>query len=911
MTTQTHVHVLSHTHWDREWYLPYEKHHLKLIRLMDSVLELLDRDPEFKSFHLDGQTIIIEDYLQVRPDMRGKVEKYVREGRLINGPWYILQDEFLTSSEANVRNLLIGHQDAAAFGPVAKIGYFPDSFGNMGQAPQMMRQAGIEAALFGRGVKPTGANNVVTDGDFESPYSEMEWESPDGSKVLGILFANWYHNGMEIPVDPEESRVYWEQRMQDAAKYASTPHLLFMNGCDHQPVQANLTEALQVAKQQFPDVEFIHTNFPDYIRTVQGAVSPDLKIIRGELRSQRTDGWGTLVNTASARVYIKQANQACQALLEKVAEPLAVLASNVGVPYPHDLFTYNWKMLMQNHPHDSICGCSVDEVHQEMMTRFSKSRHLTEGLIEESTASITGEINTDIFNHAEAVPFVVFNTAGVERSGLIRIDLDLERVPLYEPSPAEIAQGLASHSIEGKIVNHEGQLVPAVFEDLGVGFGYTLPSDKFRQPYMARRVRVAIQAEHVPAGGYATYAFIPGPASEAAAADHQDSLRSEGNTVAFDNDKLGVIIASNGTFTVMDKATGKLYRDLGSFEDTGDIGNEYMYKQPAGEQARTTAHLQADIQVLEQSYLRTVVAIELDWEIPAHAESALTVEQQQMVHFPDRKSQRTSTTVPLKLHTVLTLERGADVLGIRVSYNNQAADHRLRMLFPTDLQSDVHVADSIFELAERDNVPAVEWNNPSNCQHVQTFVAVDEQAAGLAVANLGLNEYEVMRDGRNTIAVTLLRSVGELGDWGVFLTPEAQCIGEQTAELQLIPYRGRGNRHDAAVKAALFHTPWTAVQTTVHSGSLPAVHRPLQWGGSELILSAVKLHASTGDQIIRWYNTSNKPAQLTIHADAAKQAWYKSNILEENLLPLIPADGLLTITVGPAEIITLGCRRAD
>ena len=206
------AHIISHTHWDREWYLPYETHHMMLIKTMDTLLDTFEKDPNFKYYHLDGQTVLLEDYLEVRPDRKELLEKVIKEGRLNIGPWYVLQDEFLTSSEANVRNLQYGHKDSKKYGvEPCKVGYFPDSFGNIGQAPQILKQAGIDAAAFGRGVKPTGFNNEVSaDDKFESPYSEMYWESPDGSKVLGILFANGYCNGMEVPVDEKEAKEYWE-----------------------------------------------------------------------------------------------------------------------------------------------------------------------------------------------------------------------------------------------------------------------------------------------------------------------------------------------------------------------------------------------------------------------------------------------------------------------------------------------------------------------------------------------------------------------------------------------------------------------------------------------------------------------------------------------------------------------------
>ena len=293
------AHIISHSHWDREWYLPYEHHHMLEVEFMDTLIKTLEEDADFKSFHLDGQTIMLEDYLQVRPEKKEVLKKLIKEKRIHVGPWYILQDEWLTSSEANIRNLQIGHRDAKEYGDVCKIGYFPDSFGNMGQAPQILKDANINTAVFGRGVKPTGFNNEVSDSNsYESQFSEMYWQSPDGSKVLGILFANWYNNGFEVPADEEGAKKYWEKKLSDAEKYASTNHLLFMNGCDHQPVQTDLSTAINIANDMYDNVEFIHSNFEDYVEEVNKELREDLAVIKGELRSQRTDGWYTLSNTA-------------------------------------------------------------------------------------------------------------------------------------------------------------------------------------------------------------------------------------------------------------------------------------------------------------------------------------------------------------------------------------------------------------------------------------------------------------------------------------------------------------------------------------------------------------------------------------------------------------------------------------
>jgi alpha-mannosidase len=590
------VHVISHSHWDREWYLPFEKHRLKLVVLIDTLLELFESDPGFRSFHLDGQTIVLDDYLQIRPERRERLVQLVQEDKLHVGPWYILQDEFLTSSEANVRNLLVGLSEANKFGKVSRIGYFPDSFGNIGQAPQLLRQAGMDCAIFGRGVKATGFNNSVDEGsgDFESPYSEMHWESPDGSSVLGVLFANWYHNGMEIPVDAQWARDYWTNRLAKAKRYASTPHLLFMNGCDHQPVQRDLTEALGTAKQLFPEVTFVHSNFNDYLRSLKETLPEHLAVVRGELRSQRTDGWSTLVNTASSRIYIKQANQLGQALLEKVAEPLAVFAATLDVSYPHHLFTYAWKTLMQNHPHDSICGCSVDEVHREMMTRFEKSRQVAEALIDDSLKAITEHIDTSCFASLleEAVPFVVFNTTGWQRSGTVTVELKVSSRSVDGVNISAVFDDMQQEPIAGEaLMDHTGKRIPFEFEDLGIHFSYDLPDHAFRQRFMVRKIRLTFAVADLPALGYVSYAWGKPVGVKSSNAGEVSVLLAGERSM--ENEWLHVVIARNGSLILTDKRTGRVFRDLAIYEDVGDVGNEYIFVQPGEDEPLTTAGMEA------------------------------------------------------------------------------------------------------------------------------------------------------------------------------------------------------------------------------------------------------------------------------------------------------------------------------
>ncbi|WP_433939084.1 alpha-mannosidase [Paenibacillus lautus] len=901
------AHIISHTHWDREWYLPYEKHHVRLIELMDSLLETMEKDSEYRSFFLDGQTIIIEDYLQVRPEKKEQLEKLITDGRIIIGPWYILQDAYLTSSEANVRNMQIGHQDAKRYGTVAKIGYFPDTFGLTGQIPQLMLQSGIDNAFFGRGVKPTGFNNTVSDSGYESSFSELMWEGPDGSKVLGILFANWYSNGNEVPVDEAEAKAFWDRKLADAEKYASTPELLYMNGCDHQPIQTDLPEGIRTAKKLYPDTEFIHSNFDDYLKAVREKLPQDLSSVKGELRSQRTDGWGTLVNTASARVYLKQMNQRGQTLLEKVAEPLASYASLLGKEYPHHLFTYAWKTLMQNHPHDSICGCSVDEVHREMVTRFEKSAHVAENIVDDSVRVIADAVDTTAFEQwgTDPLPLVVFNTTGWERSGTVSIELDAKRLYFREGySLEETSRRMKEVDLSGRVlVNAQGQAVHCTVEDLGLQFGYDLPDDRFRQPYMCRRVSLTFEASDIPAMGLTAYAWVKSEVKPA----ETGSLISQSNVL--ENDLIKVEIQHDGSFSLTDKKNGQVYRDLGVYENTGDIGNEYMYKQPDGEVPLTTKGLTAEITVLEDTPYRASVEIVHNWSIPAMADSKLDEEQHELVYYPNRKAQRSSEMVPMRIRTVVSLNRSGKGVEIEATLDNQAKDHRVRALFPTDLEASSHYVDSMFEVAKRDNDPAAEWENPSYTAHQQAFVDVTAAAAGLTVANQGLNEYEVLRDGRNTIAVTLLRSVGELGDWGYFPTPEAQCIGVHTVRMEVIPHQGDGIASGAYAEAYQFQIPWTAAQTGVHTGQVASTSAPLAWSREELAFSSLKVNPNTGDLMLRWFNLAGTDAELALTSSLPSQGVYKSNILEEEgAVQSFDNHGSFTLPVKPYEILTLGVK---
>ncbi|EME7095637.1 alpha-mannosidase [Enterococcus faecium] len=886
------VYIISHSHWDREWYMAYEQHHMRLIELIDDLLELFEVDPSFNSFHLDGQTIILDDYLQVRPEKRQAIQQAINEGKLRIGPFYILQDDFLISSESNVRNMLIGMEESRKWGTPVMLGYFPDTFGNMGQTPQLMKQAGISAAAFGRGVKPIGFDNQVLEAEnYSSQYSEMWWKGPDQTAIFGLLFANWYSNGNEIPVEKEAALAFWKQKLADAEQYASTNHLLMMNGVDHQPVQKDISKAIHLANELFPDYEFIHSNFTDYLEAVQKDVPEDLGSVEGELTSQETDGWYTLANTASARVYLKQWNTKVQRQLENITEPLATMAYEVSGNYPHDQLDYAWKTLMQNHPHDSICGCSVDSVHREMIPRFEKADEVGKYLAQDSLEQLTAAIDTTGFPK-DSFPFVIVNTAGMDKTGEAEITIELERKRFAEGIPEQLYQELENlpkrkYHVETK----SGATIPAILSEETVQFGYDLPKDRFRVPYMARMIKVTLPLENMPAFSWETFALVEG---EAKAEEKETMIHQSGRII--ENGPLHLTIEKNGTITMEDRKNKRKLNNLHIFEDIGDIGNEYIFKQPFCDQPILSSNKEnSEVKVLVDTPEIAKISILQEMEIPVSADERLEKEQQMVVEFRYRKAERSKEKRILQIKTIMTIRKDSKKIDFETTLDNQMKDHRLRVLFPTKLHVEHHEADSIFEVVKRPNHVSKSWENPTNPQHQQAFVNIHDEEYGVTVGNFGLNEYEVTEDGQ--IAVTLLRSVGELGDWGYFPTPEAQCLGEHRFNYS-IELHGPEEKFSTYLHACAAQIPFSTQQIKHHEGTLISKQQYLTIKSETFAITALKRSKFSDKVVVRGFNMSSHLEKLEITKDNGKTVIL--NLLEE------PTKQAVVPIIQPYEIRTIG-----
>ncbi len=847
MNEKKTLHIIPHSHWDREWYLPFETHRTRLVKLFDTLIELMENNPDYTYYHMDGQFAVIEDYLEIRPQMKERLLALVKEDRIQVGPWYILQDEYLTSGEANIRNMLYGIKLCKNFGadPVMS-GYFPDAFGNISQAPQILRGFGIDNAIFGRGLNDIGSDNQVVKQNGITK-SELLWQSPDGSEVIGIMFANWYCNAMELPTDKEAIKAKIENIVCSAERFAVTPELLGMNGCDHQPVQVDLTDAIRAANEVQDDVIVKQSNFKEYVDLIR-PYCDQLVPYRGEIAGQLTTGNCLLINTASTRMDIKQENQRVQNLLERIAEPLNAYTFANGDKYDLDYYLYAWRILMQNHPHDSICSCSHDAIYDEMMTRFAKSGYTAQALRDASADYLAANVDTTAAADRNIIVF-----SAEPGNGLITVDTKVD-FPLDA--------GIEMIHIE----DIAGNVIPADITALGRTFTYTLPDDRFRQPTFVSRFLVKF---NIPADGMIgtrLYKAIPGAAAAENTVTYCDGI--------LENEKLSIVFAENGSFIVTDKASGVNVGPCNLFEDVRDGGNTYNFEPVEGDVPLYTKDVKADCTVAAGAYSVTVTA-SVKWE-------------------------------KCDIITSVTLAQNDDRVSVQTKIINREGNHRIRALMENTVQNDIVYAAGQFDMVERNIQPWEHWTCSYNTQRAEQFVLLSDKndGYGFITAHKGLNEYEILRDGKNTMALTLLRCTGEIGDWGDFPTPKAQCIGEYTLSYCVIPF-AKETRETAISSAYVYASDAvTAIDTGKHAGNIPAVRTFVQLCDPMVRMSACKRTEDGTALVLRLYNVDDQDRDICISFDASVRGIRASALDERAGEALSLENGSLRYTVGAKKIVT-------
>lgn len=921
------AHIVSHTHWDREWYLTFHQFRVHLVSTIEHAMDELSRGGPFKHYLLDGQTVALEDFLEIRPEERERLAGLVARGALSIGPWYVLPDEFLVSAEATVRNLLVGHAVGRAFGPVQKVGYMPDSFGHIAQMPQILRGGGIDSFVYTRG----NGDEIAELGN------EYLWSAPDGSEVLAINQCGGYGNAAALghaelwhahtrrSLDPALAVDKVREQFERASSSSNVDARLLMNGSDHLPPQRELGRILDALRSAFPETSFSQGSLTDYVAAVR-AENPALKTFTGELLGGRE--YHILSGVWSARMPLKQANDTAQSLLADVLEPLASYAHfMLGSEYPEGFIDYAWKLLLKNHPHDSICGCSIDEVHREMESRFAgvaeTAERLVRNAIEELAPMFAPEESDD-----RDTALCVANTLPFHRDAVVdRLVVvvppppDLERLHLFDekgdPVPFEIVDETYVERFWGIDYRTDTRTdrQRALFHSYLEGFGERMRRKRGDPGLTDCFLRIRFVARDLPPVGHAVYrlaetdggttAGAPGAIAEANGAGGPTTpARAEGDVL--DNGIVRVRLRGDGTFDLHDARSGVSYEGLNVLEDREDIGDEYDYSPCDDSLTVSSRGADGEVRVLDAGDLAARLEARFALRIPSSIRR-------------DRTS-RSGDTVECPVAVRVGLAAGSPIVDVEVAFENNAKDHRLRAVFPTSIATDAVVSDGHFYLNERpvDRAEHADWiQPPPETYPQQEFSLVEDGGRGVALLSAGLPEIAASRDqdGRAVLALTLLRAVGWLSrddlptrrcqNAGPTLeTPDAQCGGARSFRYAVLPYSG--GRVAAEVKRE--SRSWrTSVPSTqgVWKDHTPGGPGLVGTSSRATCVSAVKKHESRDSLVVRLYNTTGEKARETLSFGRPVQAAWRVSLLEERVCEMTPDGSALDLELRPHEIATV------
>ncbi|MFQ5653333.1 MAG: alpha-mannosidase [Planctomycetota bacterium] len=903
--------IVSHTHWDREWYRTCHRFRVDLARVVRRVLDSLEHDAAFRHFLLDGQAIILEDYLEIHPEDAQRIRALVGAGSLSVGPWYILPDEFLVSAEATVRNLLIGHRLGAAFGEVQKVGYVPDSVGHIAQMPQILRQAGIDSFIYTRG----NGDEIVELG------LEHIWRAPDGSEVLAIHQCEGYCNAGALgyeelwnahtrrDVDPQRAVEQIGELFSRMRERSRCDIWLLNNGCDHLPPQPRLGSILEALRAAFPLTEFRHGSLGEYVEAVKRA-DFEPRVRSGELIRGRDHP--ILSGVWSARVYLKQQNDIAQTLLSGSVEPLRAYSHFcLGEAYPQRMIERAWKLLLENHPHDSICGCSTDEVHREMETRFAGVIDTAEELLREELVRIAptfarrpdGDRDVVI---AVANPLPEPRTEVVERLIVLQPPgIDVARLRLLDeagrPVPFEVAGRWIVERFWG--IDHRTELhgdrQRERFQATLDHFRSRIDRSDLEKEEHDSTLLIRFLAEDLPPLGHACYHLGEGPAADVATSVETGAeagcVRIRGDTI--ENDHYRVRLRPDGTFDLLDRASGRSFPGLNLLEDTEDIGDEYDYSPCECSETITSRGARGELRIVEEGALRASLEASFDLWLPRSIDPG--------------RLRRGRDRVDCRVRARVGLTHESRVIDVELLFDNRARDHRLRAHFPTPIRTDTVVSDGHFLINRRpiDQPRGRDWKQPpAGTYPQQEFTLLEDGAGGIALLNRGLPEIEATHDesGEVRLSLTLLRCVEWLSrddfetrrrtNAGPTLhTPGAQCPGEHRFRYAVVPFAG--SHLEAGIKgiSLRYRTPVLAVQG-VADGRVRGGEGLLARKTDRTSISAVKKHDTRDTLLVRLYNLGGEAVEeiLVLGLDIVS-AW-RTNLLEERVSQL-PVTGRREVTV--------------
>lgn len=735
------IHVVAHTHWDREWYFSDNEAFIQFSYHMDEVIYALENG-ELDYYYLDGQLSILDDYLKVYPNQETKIKELVEGNKLFIGPWYTQMDEFVVAGESVVKNLQIGIDMSKRLGGHTALGYLPDSFGQGKDMPKIYNGFGIEDAVFWRGMP-----NEVT------KSREFYWTAEDGSKVLTINIRNGYYAGVALV----EGEIYQKKAILDiVSEDSATTNITLPVGGDQRAVDRNLKAIIEEANKEFAEeYQIEESNYPHIFNLLKKEAT-DLPTVQGEFMSGSVSKIHRSIY--SSRYDLKKINDTIENRLIFQLEPLMLMADDLGIPFKRELMDYTWKLILKNHAHDSIGGCNTDKTNEMIMARYKEADQLSystvDYLVRKIAESIEGIQENDL---------VLFNTLPYRRTEPYTLEVSTKKttIKLFDDQRQEIPFQLISTEkvYAGEVRRSESDYDEAKY-------------------YYIHKISFINE--------------LPALSYQIVSVEEQDESATQEKPVALEETMIEnaayKITFSNGQFSILAKEQGITYKNCLHVEESGDEGDTYDYSPAYFDSIHHLFFETAEVAIQSGKFLSTM-SVTGSWFVPKDLAA--------------RKAQKVDTEIEYTL--TLSLKNDSKRVDMKLSVNNQALDHRMRLVVKTPVKSQVSYADTLFGIVERNNNdPHIhDWRElgwkeePTEIYPMIHYANTHDLETSWTVMSKGIKEYQVID---SDMYITLFRGVGFLGrpellrrpgdasgnQFRYIPTPDSQLLGTLEMELSLI-----------------------------------------------------------------------------------------------------------------------------
>ena len=870
------IFYLSGTHWDREWYQTFQGFRNRLVETVDDMIDYLEKDDKFGVFHFDGQTIVLEDYAEIAPENTDRLKKLISDGKIKVGPWYDMPDEFLLSGESLIRNLMKGTRLAKKWGAEPwQVGYICDIFGHIAQTPQIFDGFGINHSILGRGMR-------------EDAKTFFRWQSPDGTECFtfhlnphrgyGYMWG-WISAECKNPDNYDELKAVIKAAVDEEIERSNSSVLILMEAQDHIPIEKNTPKYIEIIKELYPDINVHHCDIAEAQEIIESEAD-NFPVLTGEINAPAENVHPYLhliTNTLSSYYTHKKSNDECQNLLEKVLEPMTLFSGLNGKKIRRSYINLAYQYLLQNHPHDSICGCSIDQVHKDMVYRFDQVKEIGEILTENFLYENRPEAGKD-----SEYALKLYNPLPFARRECVTTEIILKK-----DFPTKYSEPFGYEDIFSfKVLDENGNDIP--YERVKMVKNYIKHSYKVSTED-GECYTISFMAD-MPACGYKEYRIVPFEKP----VRYMKKMVSGADFV--ENDFVRVSITQNGEINIFDKKTKAEYKNLASFIDDGEIGDGWYHANPVNDVTVYSASTGARVEKIENGPSRCVFRVTKVMEVPECMNNAATGKS------------RSERYVKMPISLEVGLSENARFADVKLTVDNTAKDHRLRLSIPTDIDNKKYFAGQTFYCNERKT--GIDYTMQNWREHDQYEKQTngilgkrDESGNGIAfVSAYGLHECAGYDDG--SLAVTLFRAfkttVSTMGE------KNGQMSGELEYKFLLAPI-DKTVTYSELVKLQDRLAAAPAYSCSEVSSDYKLTQKSFaELSGENINMSIIKTPEDEEENalIVRVFNASaeNADGKITFFKDI-KNA-YVTN-LNEDVKSEIKADGnTLNISLAPWKIGT-------